>query len=341
LVFPTGGRAIAVARTGARAAVPVGTSQIGVASVDEGQIVAVTSPDGVSVHALDGSRHATLLGASQDPQPGSAPPTLSPDGRLLAKGDASGQVTVTEILDNRAASPRVLDRVEDPLLALSFDPTGRFLAFAHGSVIDVRSVPSGDSVTRIALPDEYVVRGLAIHPEGGYVAAYDPLGEALLWRTDDAGPEVQLTDSAATAIEFSPRGNWLSVLTAADTRLWRMSEFRGQPELLAAGASSGPVRFSSDERYVAVATETDFSYEITVWNVPEQRYVASIGSPASDFRFTSDSTALIVARTGIQVVPFQPEAALETTCRLTRGNPLTTEQWDQYAPGFDYVSACP
>ncbi|ADB76044.1 hypothetical protein Gobs01_04567 [Geodermatophilus obscurus DSM 43160] len=356
IAFPAGGGAVGLTEVVTHREVPVDASQIALPKDDPDHIITVTfsesSTGGVESYALDGSERVELLPASPLPSDSQAPPSaLSPDGHYYAQWDeSSNRVVLTDISITPVGQGRQLEGPTSTPKALAFDPGGQFLASVDSPdgtqslELSVWSAETGALSSHFPLPEGYVLgnEGLAVHPTGQTVATYDSHGTVTLW--EHAGKKLtELSVDGASAVNFSPNGRWLSVVTSANTRLWDMKDTKQSPRRLAAGPSNlvaSLARFSPDEEYIAIATSDGASPYISVWRTADGEFVGEVASYASDYLFTPDNEHLIVSGSGVHVVSFTPSAALDTICRILRDHSLSAKEWDRYVLGVDYIPAC-
>jgi WD40 repeat protein len=346
LAFPVGGRAVGLSRFRVDADPPVTASQIGVSEDDGSRVVALSPTGEVTVHRLGDSATADTVLAAPGGDPRTAPTSaLSSDGRFVARWDAASSHLTLARVSGADVEPRTLERAAGPLAALGFAPGGRFLVAAYPGEVIVWSTDSGEPTARFPLADSYAAAGVAVDPEGRYVATHDSTGRAQLWDAETDDLLRDLTTEGTSAMIFSARGRWLSAVTRADTRLWDVHDLEMPPVRLPMGGPSAVIEFSGDETQVAVAATPQYPVtDVTVWRIEDRQLVGTIsvssGFAGFDFAFAPDGQELIVATQGLHVEKFQPTAALDTVCELTAKRNLTREEWDQYAPGFDYISSC-
>jgi hypothetical protein len=157
--------------------------------------------------------------------------------------------------------------------------------------------------------------------------------------------KAELAADDVTGTAFSSSGEWLSVTTSVNTRLWNMARVEEQSDPLPAGQSyveQFQAAFSQDDRYIAVSSNEQSSSELTVWSVSSKELVGAIptGGGEGDFAFTSDGAEIIVASTGVESFTYRASSAMLRVCELLGGRNLSRAEWKQYAPGASYVAPC-
>jgi WD40 repeat protein len=354
IAFPEGGGAVGLTNVAAHRDVPVDASEIALVKDDPGRVVTALSnyswAGGVEKYTLDNSGHVVLIPASAIPSGSDPPPSaLSPDGHYFAQWDqSSNRFVLTDIADTPADPGRQLEGLTGTPKVLAFDPRGRFLASvdspegADRPEIVVWSTGTGAVVHRFPLPKGYEFEnaGLAVHPSGQTVAIYDAHGRVTLW--EEAGKRRrELPVDGATGVSFSPSGRWFSVVTPSDTRLWDMTDIGQSPRRFTAVLpGSGPARFGPGDTYIATSTGDQTSSYITVWRTSDEGLVGTVAGYAQDFLFTPDGRHLLVASSGVHLISFSPSEARATICRILGDRNLSTDEWNQFAPGIPYTRAC-
>jgi WD40 repeat protein len=150
---------------------------------------------------------------------------LSPDGRLLAGGDARGRVAIHDAASGKEL--RLLEGVNVQVLALAFTADGKRLAAATPRGITVWDAATGEPA---GSTDKLTgARRLRFHPDSRRLAAL--VGSRVrLW--DPAADTVnELPSTAAEQLDdlaFGPRGTQLAVGGREDSLIWILDVENGR-----------------------------------------------------------------------------------------------------------------
>jgi len=161
-----------------------------------------------------------ILGEAPRPFLWSSPPrdgegvvrclAVQPDGRALATGSASGNVTLWDVATGRGSVlPSAEEAGKEPLHAVAFSRDGSILA-AGGGAGGVRlwDVAAGRETSPLETGGEEEIRTLAFHPDGGWVATGGARGGVAVRNLDSLGETVILAghESEVEGLAFSPDG---------------------------------------------------------------------------------------------------------------------------------------
>ena len=212
-------------------------------------------------------------------------------------------------------------RLPPAVPGLAFSPDGSRLAIPFGAFsdegpdgVEILDVASGERVARLS-PDG-ALQSVAFSPDGGLLAGGGVDGGALLWATDGwrrVGRPLARRNASTLGVEFSPDGHTLAT-THSDhsVALWDVASQEPIGPIL-------PDRLATDE-----------------------------GESELTARFTPDGAHLFVLSAGLGEANLgrgirwevDPDLWLQRACTLAGGG-LTPEQWAEFVPEQDYVSACP
>jgi WD40 repeat protein len=133
---------------------------------------------------------------------------IAPDGNRLAFADLRDVVRVQDVATGRTT--RVLRVKHDPR-QLAFLPDSRRLAVAHWGVIQIWDVDVRAVVAE--LDGNQGIDGLAVSPDGAWLAAAGRTGEIRVWRTDTwaLATAMRLGDAATGGCAWLADGTGLSV----------------------------------------------------------------------------------------------------------------------------------
>jgi len=230
-----------------------------------GQVLAGGTDAGVAGHAQDTGAIAVFSVA------------FSPDGRMLASGDADGAVQLWNITSPAGPQPLGQESVEDTdvIDSVAFSPNGQVLASAgYDGAIRLWDVSDPDSPQPLGQPlaaGSGTVYSIAFGPHGTMLASGNQDGTVQLWslpRTLVTGP-----GGPVDAVAFSPDKRTLAIASADGTvRLWDVASpaspvSLGQP--LAVGSKASEVysvAFSPNGRLLAAGS---YDGTIELWDITD------------------------------------------------------------------------
>ncbi len=134
---------------------------------------------------------------------------FSPDGKILAVGDAKGLITLWEISGrHRIAAMNEGSTVK----SAAFSPDGRTLAAGdQAGHIDLWQVATRQLITTLA--DGSPVGAVSFSPDGATLASGDALGDVNTWNPASQQRLATITQTSAgiTSLAFSPNGQAVAV----------------------------------------------------------------------------------------------------------------------------------
>lgn len=297
--------------------------------------------------ALWDAKSWTLLHILSEPgDAGITDMTYSPDGKILAAGDARGQITFWD-MDKR----RLVHNVESGsgslgILSLAFSPDGKILAAGREPgdeiVLDIwnvsrqmraRSIYARD----IPLKDNYRITDVAFSLDGKLLAgAITEESQIVVWDTSNWSVSAILDNPAVSNLKFNPDGKTLAAAGwDGSITIWDLASFRpvGKPfTTLFGGAGSSGLAFNKD------GTELIAGFEnISIWDMSTRQMVGQhFGRPGSNIALSADGKNLV---SGDYVWDLDPQSWVDHACQIA-GRNFTRQEWMQYFPGEEYRSTC-
>ncbi|MDA8069217.1 MAG: hypothetical protein M0T77_11490, partial [Actinomycetota bacterium] len=285
---------------------------------------------------------------------------LSPNGKLLAVGDAAAKVQLISLA--RPHHPRMLGReltgAVPYIEQVDFSPNMRLLSVGD----DAGRIHMWDIVNPshpVALPTidqrgtSSNVFGIAYSPNNRLMAVACADNQVWLW--DIANPHAPRLlarlkgfSSYAYTVAFSPNGRVLAAGSADDTvRLWDVSR-PSAPRLLArlTGPTSTVYQVAiSPQGSILAASTTDG--QVWLWSiaVPSRPLLEATLTAATgevyDVNFSPDGRTLVAGGTAHTMTfwNFHPVQVASRICSLA-GSPVTRAEWSQYVQGAAYDPPC-
>lgn len=229
---------------------------------------------------------------------------FSPDGQLLASGDAGGEIRVWRM----APQVRVVATLNGhvSIRSVAFSAHGKTLAAGddEGKVV-LWNLATRKPIGRIS--DGAKVNSVAFSPDGAYLATGDDAGNVQVWSVTPLKKVASFDDrSSVYSIAFSPNGRTLATGDAlGDIIPWDMASGTEIGPSLVDGNAVESIAFSPDG---GTLVSGDDGGNVFLF-------------PAS---FLSATTQTIV----------------DQLCNRIGGN-LTPTQWAQYLPHVSYQKVCP
>ena len=261
---------------------------------------------------------------SRCPRPATPRLAFSPDGRWVASAvlprepnSRGGTVRLWEAAGGRPGP--VLERHDDDVSDLAFDPDGRRLA-AVGTrgVVTVWELPAGRRLLGLQGPAGKVAGGhrphVAFGPDGRELACVGVTGSVVVWEAAGgrvlrsfpaAGPNRLRLDLGPSVLRFSPDGRRLAAGGIDGiVHLWDVAGGREVAALRGGLAGFQAIAFSPDGRLLATAaarqSSATASAEFKVWDLASGRELATFSGPGGvdELAFSPDGRRL--ASTGPQ-----------------------------------------
>jgi WD40 repeat protein len=195
---------------------------------------------------------------------GSKSMVVSPDGRTMAIGTATGDIHLWNVATGRALSP-VIQHVGPPgLWAIAFSPDGTRLAMgSQGGIAQVWDAQTGEPVGKVMRQDGSM-QVVVFSPDGQSVAiASQGLGTSLgvtrIWDYASGqvvGPTFRHPNGNAWTVAFSPSGSILATGSDDGTaRLWDIATGTLVAPPMRHDGFVFQIQFSPDGRLLATASQ--------------------------------------------------------------------------------------
>jgi WD40 repeat protein len=237
---------------------------------------------------------------------------ISPNGLMIASGDASGTVRLWDIHGKPIGQP--FRGHEHGVLSVAFSPNGRYIVSGSDDYTvrlwDIYGKPIGQPFRG----HEYRVTSVAFSPDGQTIVSGSLDNTVRLWDLEgnQIGQAFGGHESSVTSVAFSPDGQTIvSGSTDTTVRLWDLKGNQIDKPFRGHQGSVDSVAFSPDGRYI-VSGSVD--KRVRLWN----RKGNPIGHP---FRgHESSVTSVAFSSDGQTIV----SGSTDTTVRLwdLNGNPI-------------------
>jgi WD40 repeat protein len=267
---------------------------------------------------------------------------FDPDGRVLATGDARGEISLRDVGTGRTRS---IANVPGEVEALAFGASGRSLAVAYNrrrgdSPGRVTLVDVGGGSRRTLAPFDGYTNSLALAGDGQSLAVGLDIGEVLLVdlraRKRTALPphggfaENLVHNAYVDRVAFSPDGQTLASMGDGTVALWSLHEHRWTVWNAHQGELD-TVAFDPSGRLLATHGTRG---RLRLWNTATHDLVGTLNSPApggttdGGVAFSPDGRLLVTAvgRGAVRLWSLSPRAPV--------GPPLSTGQHSLTAVAF-------
>jgi len=278
---------------------------------------------------------------------------VSPDGRTVVAGTATGRVVVWDVTDAGERVVAVLPTADKLIENIAFSADGSaFAATSDDGNTTVYGVEPGKEPQRLAvLHLDSLALGVALNRDASLVAVGGADNKVHLWRLDGSEPTElpALTGFAnyVASAAFSPDGGTLAAGSADGTvRLWDVSSRShpvavGQPLVGATDTVFGLAFDPSGSQLAAASSDGN----LWLWGVGAdggtlEARLGTLQDGVYQALFLSSSRVL-GGGAGGRVTSWLTDvsAARELVCRVS-GTPITRAEWKQYMPGTAYDPPC-
>jgi WD40 repeat protein len=331
---------------------------------------AAFSPDG-KILAINGNGKVRLWNVASHRQVGQAlaDPSLdetlafSPDGRILATGDADGRVRLWNVATRRQIGSPIGNAGNDGFRSLAYSPTGAILATggADGKA-KLWSVTTGKPIGRpliVANGGKVTVDAVALSPDGQILATGSGDGKARLWNLTTHRklvPPITGINSAtsATGVEalaFNPAGSVLATAgTDGTARLWNVATGRENGPAISAGrAGRDLVTAIAFTRGGSILVTSNYNGAVRLWDTATLQQIGPDITPPSDpartLGLAVSPDAKMLATVGNSTGTAQlwniafPANLPNAVCKIA-GTSFTRGQWNSYIQSRRYQEVC-
>jgi WD40 repeat protein len=247
---------------------------------------------------------------------------FSPDTRLLAVGDHSGDITILNLGDG---SEKKLKGHREPAENIAFSPDGRLLVSASSDdTVRLWDVDAAKEV-RPLVGHEDVVNAVAFSPTGMQVASGASDGAVRVWDVTrpDSEPKILTRPAGAfVALSFSPNGRLLAA--AGEDETIRLFDLESNQEILKINSFDGEAKklfFTQDSRKLFVAHKK----VATIWTVVKDKEVRTLlaeeSGALSSVAFSPDGRLLAAAShdSNIYIWDFRKKETVKVINAAQRG----------------------
>jgi hypothetical protein len=203
----------------------------------------------------------------------------------------------------------------------------------------------------VDLGGAHYAQGIALSPDGGWLAVGGTDHLVHLWRSDATDAEPVVLDgfeSDVYALGFSPDGSTLAGGSADSTvRLWDVSD-PGEPSavgtpLRGPGGTVFSVAFDPEGDDLAAASQDG---RVWMWRMAGSEatpwaHLGTLGADLYQVLHHPSADAVLAAGAGGLAGSWSTDVtvAADMVCRTT-GSPVTEVEWEQYLPGVPFDPPC-
>jgi WD40 repeat protein len=232
--------------------------------------------------------------------------TWSPDGALLATGDAARVIRLCPLAAGRFQGGGLADESQcGPVTALAFSSPGGLLAAAGAADSDVLIWNVEESEPILLIPqalDGCSIESLAFNLQGRLlaVAGIDWLatsgsdGAVALWDLDERA-QIALFDGGSKSVAFHPSGKQLAVATlAGGIEIWDVERQQLVAELTGPEEAANSVAYSSDGGFLAAGGDDGM---LCLWSAAMDKLLlaADLRAQIRQVAFSPDGAFLFTA----------------------------------------------
>jgi WD40 repeat protein len=305
--------------------------------------------------------HLTAVATGRSFGPAAGVEALSPNGRLLAVGNAQAKVRLIDLTDPRRPRPvgGQLGGARPSIEQLNFSPDMTQLSVADETGrIHMWDIADPAHPKRLVTLDPRgtsgTVLGVADSPNGRLLAAASVDDKVRLWDIADPRHPRLLSvlggfKSYAYTVAFTPDGRTLIAGSADDTiRLWDIRD-PAHPRALGrplTGATSAIYDIAVDPSGTTLAAATT-AHDVLLWNIRDPSRPVEIADLTAatgqvyDVTFSPNGSTLAAggADRTLHFWNYQPAQVAARICALA-GDAITRTEWAQYIQGAAYHPPC-
>lgn len=320
--------------------------------------------NGVEVWDASDRAHPTRIGRVPMPVdigPATGSGSISPDGRFLASGGATGKIQLFDIADPTApvalGAPLLQSTSGRLVEQSSFSPDGHLLAAGGDdstvALWDVKDPSRPALLGRLADPSSLVL-SISFSADSRLLAAASADSSVYLWSLDDPQHPVRTAkingfDNYAYGVAFSPDGHLLVAGSADQTvRVWDISD-RRHPRSVG-GPITGPgnyvysVAIKPDGHTLAAAVTDGTVWQWDISNPADPHPLTMLTAmPGAAFvvAYSPDGSTLAAAGNDktVHLWSTDPRQIAADVC-ATAGDAITKKEWAKYIPNRHYRPPC-
>ncbi|MHB1553401.1 MAG: nSTAND1 domain-containing NTPase [Acidimicrobiales bacterium] len=284
---------------------------------------------------------------------------VSPNGRLLAVGNATAQIRLFDLADLRHPFPigPTLHAVKPYIEQLGFSPDGKLLVAGddsgHVSIWNVADPAKPRPFPPFEQSPGEVI-GFSFSPAGRLLATASSDTKVRIYDISHPGRPRRLASlggfsTYAYDTAITPNGRTLIAGSAGGTiRMWDIAD-PSRPRLIGPRLSipTGYVyalAVSPDGRTLAAASTT---HEVWLWNIADPAHpqlLETLGAAKDEVfavAFNPDNRVLVASGSDntVHLWDYQPQDAARRVCALA-GAPITRKEWALYVQGANYRPPC-
>ena len=208
--------------------------------------------------------------------------SFSPDGKYIVSGSGDHTIRVWRFETNKVGL-RPIEWHTEMITHISFSFDGNYIAsVSQDDTIQIWNIETGKLALKLESSTQSEVGSISFSPNGEYIASGSWDSMTRLWNTKTGELEVEYApfgeDIGKVSVVFSPDGRHIisgsgSNSLASECAVHLRNIKSGDTTLLSFGQSTIPrphhirVFFSPNGKYIAVASRTQDSGTIRLWNI--------------------------------------------------------------------------